>query len=142
VQLEPKQQQQQQGHVSYYHYGFKVSELYGAGPLPHADQRTTSSTQQQQRPRLTCGHIQAEDLQNLVQQQMSQRAQAVQQQQLLQQQQLYGEEAGDEPQEQEYAFLGRFHTAIVGIRYYTGRVGINGKSYKRHSKEGKGGVAG
>jgi hypothetical protein len=47
--------------------------------------------------------------------------QAVRQQQL--QQQEAGDDGGEEPQEQEFVFLGRFKTAIVGIRYYTGRWG-------------------
>lgn len=47
---------------------------------------------------------------------------AVQRQQQLAQQQAAGDnEEEDEPQEAEYVFLGRFRTAIVGIRYYTGR---------------------
>lgn len=33
--------------------------------------------------------------------------------------------AVQEEQEPEYEFLGCFKTVIVGIRYYTGRVGVN-----------------
>ena len=53
-----------------------------------------------------------------------QRAQAVQRQHLMAQQQAAAagdNEEEDEPREAEYVFLGRFKTAIVGIRYYTGR---------------------
>lgn len=60
---------------------------------------------------------------------MSQRAQAVQHQQQLLQQQQQGEAADGGEQEEEAAdevFLGHFKTAIVGIRYYEGRVGVSG----------------
>lgn len=65
---------------------------------------------------------------------MSQRAQAVQHQQQLLQQQQQGEAADGGEQEEEAAeefFLGRFKTVIVGIRYYEGRVGVNGECVVR-----------
>jgi len=96
--LAPQQQQQ---------HRFLPGVIPNLLPAPTTLQRQQQEPQQQQ------------------QQQMSQRAQAVQQlllhQQQQQQQQQQGDDEADEPQEQEYVFLGRFRTAIVGIRYYTGR---------------------